>query len=64
MKAKDLRKKSKAELEKLLVSYQEKLQNLYFSLSSGKLKNVKEVRETKKDIARILTIIKQNSESK
>lgn len=64
MKAKGLRKKSKAEIQGLLFENQGKLQNLYFSLSSGKIKNVREIRETKKDIARILTIIKESPENK
>jgi ribosomal protein L29 len=34
------------------------LRQLRFDLVSGKVKNVKEIRETKKDIARILTILR------
>lgn len=53
----ELRQKSKSELEKLLKDRREKLQHLRFDLSMGKLKNVKEVRKIKKDIARILTFL-------
>ncbi len=59
MRAVDLRKKKKEELESLLKEYKEKLAKLKFDLSLGKLKNVREIRETKKDIARILTILKE-----
>jgi large subunit ribosomal protein L29 len=59
MKAEDLRKKKKEELEKMLKEQREKLAKLKFDLSLGKLKNVREIRETKKDIARILTLLKQ-----
>lgn len=58
MKAAELRKKSKEDLEKILKEKREKLQKLRLDLSLGKLKNVKEIGQTKKDIARILTIIK------
>jgi large subunit ribosomal protein L29 len=59
MKAQELRKKSKEELEKILKEKREHLQKLKFDLSLGKLKNVKEIGQTKKDIARILTILRQ-----
>jgi len=58
MKTQDLRKKKKEELEDLLTELKNKLAKLKFDLSLGKLKNVREIRETKKDIARILTILK------
>jgi large subunit ribosomal protein L29 len=56
MKAEELRKKSKSDLEKILKEKKERLRNLRFGLVSGKIKNTREIRETKKDIARILTI--------
>ena len=58
MKIPELRKKSKGELNKLLKQNREKLGTLRFDLISGKLKNHKQIRNTKKDIARILTILK------
>lgn len=54
----DLRQKSKEELEKLLKDSQERLRQLRFDLAAGKVKNVREIRMTKKDIARILTLLK------
>jgi ribosomal protein L29 len=57
-KIKEWRERSKEALEKEIFELKEKLRALRFLLSSGKLKNVRELREAKKDIARILTIIK------
>lgn len=57
MKVKELRQKSKTELQKLLQDYREKLRALRFDLASGKVRNVREIRKIKKDIARILTIL-------
>jgi ribosomal protein L29 len=62
MKIKDIRRKSKSELIKDLESLREKLRELRFNLASGKVKNIREIRSVKDDIARILTII--NSQKK
>ncbi len=58
MKASELRQKTKAELQKTLQGNQEKLRQLRFDLAAGKVKNVREIRKIKKDIAKILTILK------
>jgi large subunit ribosomal protein L29 len=58
MKIQELRQKSKPQLRKVLSDNQEKLRQLRFDLAAGKVKNVKEVRKIKKDIARILTLLK------
>jgi len=58
MKASELRQKPKEELQKLLSEKGERLRNLMFDLASGKVKNVREIREIKKDIAKILTLQK------
>jgi large subunit ribosomal protein L29 len=60
MKIQELRQKSKEELQKLLVNHRETLRNLQFDLASGKVKNVRQIREFKKDIAKILTILNQS----
>ena len=60
MKIVDINKKSNKELSVLLNEKKEKLRELRFNLASGKVKNVKEIRNTKKDIARILTILSNN----
>mgnify|MGYP001106954231 CR=1 FL=1 len=61
MKIRELRQKSFADLQKILTNSREKLRQFRFDLASGKLKNVREIRELKKDIAQILTIIKEKS---
>ena len=58
MKIKELRTKPKEELQKTLIDDKEKLRQLNFDLSAGKVKNVREVRKIKKEIARILTLVK------
>ncbi|KKQ23492.1 MAG: 50S ribosomal protein L29 [Parcubacteria group bacterium GW2011_GWA2_37_10] len=60
MKTAELRKKDKKELEKIVLDLRKKLSDIRFKFSSNKLKNVKEINNTKKDIARILTILKEN----
>lgn len=55
----ELRQKSKAELQKMLQDSRERLRQLRFDLAAGKVKNVREVRKIKKEIARILTLLKQ-----
>ncbi|KPJ73351.1 hypothetical protein AMJ48_01770 [Parcubacteria bacterium DG_74_1] len=59
MELAELRQRSKNELQKMLQSSQERLRQLRFDLAAGKIKNVREVRKIKKEIARILTLLKQ-----
>lgn len=59
MKTSLLRKKPKLELQRMLVSSQEKLRKLRFDLASGKVKNIRAIRESRKDIAKIFTILKE-----
>lgn len=58
MKASELKQKSKGELAKILQDNREKLQQLRFDLSAGKVKNVRGIRQIRKDIARILTLLR------
>jgi len=60
MKLSELRQKSKSELQKLLLDNRERLRQLRFDLAAGKVKNVREIRQIKKDIARILTLLKHD----
>ena len=53
----DLKNKPLPELQKSLIEYREQLRKLKFDLAAGKVKNVREIREIKKIIARILTIV-------
>lgn len=57
MKGEDFRKRNKEELVSLLAEKGERLRQLRFDLVSGKVKNIREIRHLKKDIARILTIL-------
>jgi large subunit ribosomal protein L29 len=59
MKSGELLQKSIFELDKDLEDLQKNLQSLRFDLSGGKLKNVRQIRKIKKDIARIKTIYGQ-----
>ncbi len=57
-KIKELREKTHIELKALLTDKCESLRKFRFETSHGKNKNTKEGREIKRDIARILTLIK------
>lgn len=59
MKTKELRQKKEKEMKQMLQTLREKSRQLRFDLSAGKVKNVKELREVKKDIAKILTILNE-----
>jgi len=58
MKAAELRKRTKEELEKYLKESRENLGKIIFKLAANKQKNVREIRNIKRDIARTLTILK------
>lgn len=64
MKFTELQKKTKTELEKLCQDLRERLRALRFNLSTGKVKNVKEVRQVRKEIAQILTLLRETSSKK
>jgi len=57
MKISEIKQKSQNELRRILAEKHEKLRQLRFDLASGKVKNVREIRQIKKDIARIMTIL-------
>ena len=59
MKTAELKKRDKKELEKMAHDLRKKVSDLRFKFSSNKLKNVKEINNTKKEIARILTILRE-----
>ena len=60
----EIKNKSVAELQKDLVGHQERFRVLKFDLAAGKVKNIREIQEVKKTIARILTIINIKPETK
>jgi len=61
MKIIELRQKSKKELQRILFDKREKLRQFCFDLAAGKVKNVREIRKIKKDIARILTLCQKDN---
>lgn len=56
-KSKELNKKSKAELNTLLKQKRESLRKMRFDSGAGKLKNHRSIRNTKREIAKILTLL-------
>ena len=54
---KELNSKTKDELKKLLAEKRKALHDFRFAFAGGKVKNVKEGKVAKKDIARILTAL-------
>lgn len=52
-----LKEKGGVELQKDLKSFQEKLRDLKLDLAAGKVKNIKEIKNVKKVIAMIMTLI-------
>lgn len=61
MKIKEIKTKTNPDLIKLLSDKRESLRIFRFGTTGSKTKNVKEGREIKKDIARILTVLSINS---
>ena len=59
----EFKNKPFAELEKFVKDSKEKLRVLKFDLAAGKVKNVKDLRMLKKDIARALTFIKDKADN-
>lgn len=57
MKIKELRGKSEKELKKLLQETREKLRDCRFRVAQKQFKNVRELRNLKKTIGRILTLM-------
>jgi large subunit ribosomal protein L29 len=60
-KPEELHKKSRTELNKILKEKREQLGKSRFELVSGKLKNYRSIREVKKDIARILSLLREHT---
>lgn len=59
-KKNELQNKSVDELKGMAQNSREHLERMMFNLKSGKTANIKEIREAKKEIATILTIIHQH----
>ena len=63
MKNSELKDKNEKELDKMLAELREKLRDLRFRIAARRLTGVREVRETRKSIARILTARRSRKES-
>lgn len=59
MKIVELKQKTEKELNESLLHLRDNLRELRFNLVGGKVKNINEIHRTKRDIARILTLLKQ-----
>lgn len=59
MEFKELAKKEEKDLQEILIQQREKLRELRFKVSHGQLKNIREIRKSKKEIARVLTLLNQ-----
>lgn len=57
MKTKDISNKTPSDLTRLIAEKREALRVFRFGAAGAKTKNVKEGREIRKDIARILTVL-------
>ena len=64
MRIKELRNKDEKSLKKMEAVLREKMRALRFDLQAGKVKNVKEVKQVRRTIAQILTIIKEKKYAK
>ena len=60
MKIKEIKSKTVSDLTKMLSEKRETLRLFRFGTSGAKTKNVKEGRELKRDIARIMTVLASN----
>jgi large subunit ribosomal protein L29 len=59
MKIKELREKNLEELKKLLDEKRDLVRKLRFDISSKQIKNNRDLRKNRKDVARILTLINE-----
>lgn len=59
MKAKDLRSKSAKELSNTLDDLRKKLETSVVEYRTKEVKNIKQINSIKKDIARVMTIIRE-----
>lgn len=59
MLLKELRKKDKKELQALIVERKRDLMNLRFQQTNGQLKNTARVKEIRREIARMKTLINE-----
>ena len=59
MRANEIRELTTAEIEQKIKALKEELFNLRFQLATGQLENTARIRQVRKDIARMKTIIRE-----
>ncbi|MFN3534670.1 MAG: 50S ribosomal protein L29 [Desulfatiglandales bacterium] len=59
MKAKELRELDEGTLRQKAMDLKQEIFNLRFQLRAGQLLNVSAIRNSKRDLARVLTVMKQ-----
>jgi len=62
MKVKDIRELSNKELEEKLMEFKEELFNLRFQLATGQLENHMRIKDVRRSIARIKTIMRERAD--
>lgn len=63
MKANEIRELTTAEIEQNVKTLKEELFNLRFQLATGQLENTARIREVRKSIARLKTVVRQREVS-
>lgn len=61
MKIKELKEKNTAELKKLLTEKEENIRKFRFELATKQVKGTRQIRGEKRDVARIMTLIRKES---
>ena len=61
MKLKELKEKGAGELEKMLREERERVRALRFAVATNQESKVRKIRASRRTIARILTLLKQNA---
>ncbi len=64
MKPEEIRKLSKADMQEQLHGFRQELFNLRFQHSTGQLENTQRLSQVRKNIARILTILREKEAGK
>lgn len=63
MKTKEIRLKSPSGLESEIAEQREILRRARFDLAAGRVKNIRQIRGTRRSIARLLTVLKEMRKS-
>lgn len=61
MNIKEIRGKTEAQLMKEIAGLREKIRDLHFKIHSKEVKNYHELKKIRKDVARILTVLKEKA---